>query len=51
VHNNKIALFNSWFAILLSSSERMMTTVPQYFHFNLSKHVMRRQQVLLVHML
>jgi len=40
-HNNKLATYHSWFAIPFSSNERMPTSVSQYLHLDLSKHVMR----------
>ena len=41
-HINKLATINhSWFAIPFSINERMPTTVPQYLHLDLSKHVLR----------
>jgi len=36
--NNKLA---TWFATPFSRNRRMPTTVPQYLHLDLSKHVMR----------
>ena len=40
-HNNKLAIYHSWFAIPFSRNERMPINVPRYLHLNLSKHVMR----------
>ena len=39
-HNNKSAIYHSWFAIPFSKNERKSITVPQYLHLDLSKHVM-----------
>jgi len=39
-HNNKLAIYHSWFAIPFSRNERLPTIVPQYPHLDLSKHVM-----------
>ena len=41
MHNNKLATYHLWFAILLSRNERMLTNVPRYLHLDLSRQVMR----------
>jgi hypothetical protein len=40
-HNNKLATYHSWFAILFPRNECMPINVPRYLHLDLSKHVMR----------
>jgi len=41
-HNNKLAIYHSWFAIPFSRNERMPINVPRYLHLDLSKHVLRK---------
>ena len=40
-HNNKLATYDSWFAIPFSRNERMPINVAWYLHLDLSKHFMR----------
>ena len=40
-HNNKLATYRSWFAILFFRNERMPINVPRYLHLDLYKRVMR----------
>ena len=42
-HNNKLASYQSCFAIPFSRNERMPTIVPRYLHPDLSKHVLQMQ--------
>jgi hypothetical protein len=43
-HNNKLATYHSWFAMIpFSRNERMQINVPRYLHLDLSKHAMRSQ--------